>query len=295
MTRTSTIDEDRWNAVLARDSKRRRLVRLRRVIDGHLLQAVLRQPPAAPRPRRLLRHAADAAQRAGYRACKRCQSRRGGRARSVDRESPARVRVSRQCRRPRVAGASGRAPRRQPVSLPAQLQAHRRRQPARYADACRLREDEARPARRDARDRRDARRRLRIEQPLLRAGRVEARDEARVVSAAAARARRSRTRSSIRRSDACWSRRRPGASARSRWASSDAELVRALEARISGGDAAATPIAALGNGRGRSSGISRDAGRGSSCRSTSRRPRFSGRSGTRSPGSPMARRAHIKM
>ena len=164
-----------WPAVLARDHGLTAASSTRVHLDRHLLPAVLPEPPSAPRPRPLLRGGRRRAR--GRVPCLQALQAGHGRARgrSLDRQDPPRLRLSLERRRSSVAGDAGLAGRRQPVSPPAQLQAHRRRLAARVrrrrpsadgqADDC------ATPATSPA----HVRRRLRIEQSLLRARGAEAR------------------------------------------------------------------------------------------------------------------------
>ena len=94
---------------------------------GRRARAAGRGAIASPSSRRPTRRA-----RAGFRACLRCKpDADGDGGRSLGREDPPRVRLPVERRGPSVARDAGRAPRRQPVSPAAQLQASGRRLAAR--------------------------------------------------------------------------------------------------------------------------------------------------------------------
>ena len=144
--RLATADDARWAAVLGARSRGRRPVRLCRQLDRHLLPAVVPEPPAPPRPRRVLRRASRRtrggiprvqALQAG------CGRRRTG---SLGREDPARLRVSLERRGSSLAGHARGAPRRQPVPPAAQLQAARRRHAARIRGRLPAAQGEGAPA-----------------------------------------------------------------------------------------------------------------------------------------------------
>ena len=212
-----------------------------------------------------------------------------GGGRSVDREDPARVRLPGQRGRPSVARDAGRARRRQPVSPAAQLQADRRRVAARVRRSLPAAQGEAAAAAGRARDRRDVRRGVRIEQPLLRAGRAQAGDVA--VGLSAGRSwhehpihdRRFAARASA-----------GGGHRARRLRGGDGRVARRARARARAGIPGGEPRRRRGRARAldeRDPRAPRRAAAASSiCRSTSRRRRSSGRCGRRSPRFRTARR-----
>ena len=209
-------DAARWKAVVGRDRR----------ADGRFVYAVTSTGvycrPSCPsrRPRRdRVRFFDDgeAAERAGFRACLRCRPRQAAVDPWIEKIRRACVYLANVDGHPSLATLAARA-RRQPVSPAAQLQADRRRVAARIRGSLPPAQGEAEPAAGRARDGRDARCGVRIEQPVLRAGRAQAGDVAVRLSAG-----RSGYEHSIRdrrftRSDACWWRPPTAASARWRWA-----------------------------------------------------------------------------
>ena len=199
-------DDSKWRAVLAHDRRADTLFVYGVSSTRHLLPAVVCQPASAARPRRVLRLPGIAA-REGYRACRRCRPR--------ERRRPS-IPGSTRCAAPACIWPTSkamcrsrarRAARGQPVSPPAQLQAHRRRHAARIRRGVPPGKSETRTARRRAGDVRHLRGGLRIEQALLRARRAQARDVAGGVRPRRGRHARCDTRSSSRRWAGCWSRR----------------------------------------------------------------------------------------
>ena len=139
--------------------------------------------PSCPsrRPRRdrvLFFDDTEAARAAGFRACKRCKPDAAAAADPwIDKIRRACVYLSNVDGHPSLRDA-GRAPGRQPVSPAAQLQAARRRLAARVRGRHPSAQGEGTPAPGRRHYRRDVRRRIRFEQPLLRARGAEARDGA---------------------------------------------------------------------------------------------------------------------
>ena len=224
-------DEARWTAVLEHD----------RAADGRFVYAVsstgIYCRPSCPsrRPRRDRVAFFDApadARVAGYRACKRCKP---------DAADAAPIRGSRKSGAPACISRTSKGHRRWPrsrrawaaarITCSATSSGSSASRRANTPTPVRLRQGEGRLRAGRRHHRRDARRRLRIEQPLLRARGAEARGWRLRSIAAAAPACRSATRSSTRRtrrSAGCSSRRPRAACARWRWDSSDRELTRAL-------------------------------------------------------------------
>ncbi len=170
----AATDSALWDAVQAHD----------RLSDGRFVYAVTSTGvycrPSCPsrRPRRdrvRFFEAPDAARAAGFRACKRCKPDAAEPVTDpwIDKIRRA-LRVPHERRGPAVAGHAGRAARRQPLSSAAQLQASGR------GDATRVRgrrpsaKGEGAPSAGRRHHRRHDGRRLRVEQPLLRARRTQA-------------------------------------------------------------------------------------------------------------------------
>ena len=141
------------------------------------MPAVVPEPPAAAARRRFLR-------RGGRRRARRIpcmpslQTARSAGGGPVGREDSPRLRLPRERRRASVARDAGPACGRQPVSFAAQFQAPCRRLAARICRGVPVAQRQAAAAAGRRRHRRDARRRLRIEQPVLRTRGAEAGDVA---------------------------------------------------------------------------------------------------------------------
>ena len=233
------------------------------------------------------------AEQAGFRACRRCQPDEGrrlirGSTRSGGRASiwPTSTGIPRLRRWPRRFGGS-----------PYHLQRNFKRivgvTPREYAEACRLRKVKRRLRQARRRNRRDVRRRLRIEQPFLRARRGEARACRRRSTSGGAgmsislRDRRLAARPAAGGGDVarCVRRRdgRVGRGARAR-----------AGPRVSGRRDRDGPRRARAVDESDPRAPGRARGRGSTCRSTCRRRRFSGRCGRRSRRFRTARRARTR-
>ena len=240
-------DDSKWRAVLAHDRRADTLFVYGVSSTGIYCRPSVPQPASAARPRRVLRLAGESAAREGYRACRRCRPNEKRRRRSLGREGAPRLRVSVQRRRAscplaRLAARAGR----QPVSPPAQLQAHRRRHAARVRRRVPPAQGEARTASAASR----------VTAAMVDAGygsssrfyeraAREARDAAGGLSARRRPACRSDTRSSIRRSGGCWWRRRDRGVCAVSMGSSDSELERALWREYPAAACAAVTAAAL--------------------------------------------------
>ena len=179
-------DEARWQAVLAAD----------RALDGAFVTAVrttriyCRPSCPARKPKREnveFLATPDAAERAGYRACKRCHPREAAAIRSA-------ALIQRICERHR--DGDGAAPtlartrrgvRPQPVSPPAHIQAHHRRDAAPVRGRASRRAAEGGAARSRRRDGGGVSRRLWLQQPRLREDRARAGHDAGGVRARRAR------------------------------------------------------------------------------------------------------------
>ena len=287
-------DDSRWTAVLAHDRGRRRprsstpcarpastAGRRARAGGRGAIASRFFDAPALARERRVPR----------LQALRARHGRGGGR--SVDRQDPPRLRLSVERRGPSVAGHAGGASGRQPVSPAAQLQAPRRRHAAGIRGGVRLRKVKGRL--RQAGD---------ITGAMLDAGygsssRFYERAVPKLGMAPSA-YRRGGAGMSIAYAivDSAERVARPAAGrgdAARRLRGGDGIVGRGADARavarVSVGDDRRRRRRARRNGRRRSSRISQDASRGSICRSTCRRRRFSGRCGRRSPRFRTARRA----
>ena len=213
-SRAPARDEERWQAVYRRDP----------AFDGKFFFAVRTtgvycRPSCASRPAKRenvsFYSTAEAAERAGYRACKRCRPDKLGAPDPQGRGGQAGVRTDRGGR----GGALARRPcgerGLEPVPFPSRVQENHRRD---AEGLCRA--DAGAPRGRQAAHggdghRSDLRRRVQLFEPLLRERGGAARHDAERGPARRGKARRSASRSARRRSARCWSPRPTRACARS--------------------------------------------------------------------------------
>ena len=191
------------------------------------------------------------------------------------------MRLPGERRRALAARVAGAAHWREPVSPAAQFQADRRHHspPIRRCVPAAARQE--RPARQEVGDRRDAGCGLRIEQPTVRTGRPEARHDAVHLSERRRRRAQSDSRLSSRPSAGCSLRPHRAVCVSCRWGDRRRNFNARSNVSIRAPRSRGIP-ADWRDGRDRCSTILPDAFRGSTCPSTSRRRRSSGRSGRRS-------------
>ena len=195
---------------------RGRRLRVRGRFDRHLLPRLVPEPEAAARSGHVLRVGGRRRQ-SGFRPCKRCRPDAIPVDAWAEKIRRACVYLANAEGHPSLAALAARI-----GGSPYHLQRNFKRlvglTPRQYAEACRLRQGQAPAARRRRGHRRDARGGVRIEQPVLRTRRAEARHAAGGLSAGRSGNEHSIHHRRLRGSAGCSWRRPNEASARSPWA-----------------------------------------------------------------------------